>query len=157
VSHKKPDSRRQRHGEPPRLAVIRPDTHAATVPVPDARWLSPTRSAWTAFWRHGLAQLTEVVDEVAVRRLFGLYDARARVWALFLKEPLTLGSTRQKTVNPLGPFALALDARIEHIERAFGITPKARAALGITFAEAKKSLTELARDAAEGVERAASE
>lgn len=160
MSHKKPPERRQRHGETPSLAVIRadrPPSRLVTVPPPESGWLAGTRTAWATFWRNGIAQLAEPVDDVALRRLFALYDARERTWKLFLKEPFTKGSKGQRVVNPMGTFALALDARIEHMERAFGITPKARAALGITFAEAKKSLADLAREAAEGVERAASE
>jgi phage terminase small subunit len=104
-----------------------------------------------------VAQLAEPVDEVFARRLFGMIDARDKLWRIAIEEPLTAGSKRQKRANPTFAMALALDDRIERLGKSFGITPAARAALGISFAEARRSLEDLARDSAEGVERAASE
>ena len=157
MSRKKLPEQRQRHGETPQLAVIRATTRPVNVPTPEAGWLARTRTAWTAFWRDGIAQLVTPVDGEAARRLFGLYDARQRFWAVFLKAPYSRGSTGQQVLNPAGAFALQLDARIERLERAFGITPAARLQLGVTLGEAKRSLDDLAREAAEGVERVEAE
>ena len=104
--------------------------------------------------RDGMAKLTQPADGEALRRLFALYDARERTWRLFLKNVYVRGSKGQQVLNPMGAFALQLDARIERLEAAFGITPKARLQLGITFGEAKKSLEDLAREAGGGVEGA---
>src|SRR5437899_2350984 len=109
MSHKKPAERRQRHGEVPPLAVIRTGMRPAVVPEGERGWLAATRASWRTFWREGIARLTEPVDEVAIRRLFALYDARARLWALFLKRPHTRGSTGQEVLNPMGAFALQLE------------------------------------------------
>lgn len=157
MSRKKPTERRQRHGETPRLAVIRLDRRAPPVPSPESGWLLRTKAAWATFWREGIAQLAQPADGEALRRLFALYDARERCWRLFLRRPNVTGSKGQTVLNPMGDFALKLDARIERLERAFGMTPAARLSLGIAFGEARKSLEDLARDAAQGVQNAASE
>lgn len=160
MSRKKAEDRRLRHGERPRFGVIRvPRAQSQLMPVPPAEsgWLVRTREAWTTFWRDGIAKLTQAADAEPLRRLFCLYDARERTWRLFVKNPYVRGSKGQQVLNPMGTFSLTLDARIERLEQAFGITPKARLQLGITFGEAKKSLEDLARDASGGVEAVSNE
>ena len=157
MSRKKSAERRLRHGDGPQLSVVHVDSApslSVAVPLPESGWLARTRSAWTTFWREGIAKLTQPADGEALRRLFALYDARERTWRLFVKAPYVRGSKGQQVLNPMGTFALQLDARIERLEQSFGITPKARLQLGITFGEAKKSLEDLARDASGGVEDA---
>lgn len=157
MSHKKPPERRQHHGKAGPVAVVRTHGKPARPPAPLARgrgWLATTSRAWDAFLASGPAQLTLPVDELALQRLFALYDARTRVWSRFLRRPTAAGSAGQDVVNPMGAFALQLDTRIAQAEKAFGITPKARAALGITFAEATRSLEDLAREAAHRVKDA---
>lgn len=157
MSRKKADDRRQRHGETPQLTVVRVETRTVrplAVPEPAKGWAAETVRAWGVFWRDGLAQLATPVDATAARRLFGMYDARAKLWRLALREPFAAGSTGQKRAHPAWALVFALDDRIARAERAFGITPAARAALGISFAEAKRSLADLARESADGVERA---
>jgi len=149
VSRKKPPERRQRHGERPRLTVMRAVRPVSRSNDPEPGWLPATRRAFATFWQQEIAQLAQPVDGLAVRRLFALYDGRERAWRLFLKSPYIRGSTGQQVLNPMGAFALQLDARIAPIERAFGITPKARLQLGITFGEARRSLEDLAREAHE--------
>jgi hypothetical protein len=85
--------------------ILRPDGPGArepTVPAPESGWSVPTRAAWRTFWRDGLARLTTPVDAVAVRRLFALYDARDRLWQLFLKSPRGMGSKGQEIMHPAG-------------------------------------------------------
>lgn len=146
MSHRKPPERRQRRNKPRSVSLA--PRGAQPIPEP-GNWLQPTREAWSTFWRDGVAQVVQSADEPSLRRLFELYDSRARLWAAFTKRPYVEGSRGQPRLNPLGPFCLALDAQIQRIERAFGITPAARAALGIQFSAAKKSLDELAREAQE--------
>lgn len=157
MSHRKdPETRLRRNREAP-LKILRPDGpggRESAVPAPEPGWSVTTRAAWRTYWRDGLARLTTPVDGVAVRRLFALYDARERLWQLFLKSPLATGSKGQEIMHPAGAFALAIDGRVERLERSFGIGPKARAALGITFAEARASLEDLAREAAHHAEEA---
>lgn len=155
MSRRKDQETRLRRNKEAPLTIIRtdgPGERAPAVPGPEPGWSVATRTAWRTYWRDGLAQLTTPVDGVAVRRLFALYDARERLWQLFLRHPLATGSKGQEVMHPAGAFALAIDARVERMERAFGVTPKARAALGITFAEARASLEDLAREAAHAEE-----
>jgi P27 family predicted phage terminase small subunit len=157
VSKKKPPERRLRHDDGPQLSVVRvAATQIGSMAVPPAEsgWLARTRCAWVTFWREALSTLTQPADGEALRRLFALYDARERTWRLFVKNPYTRGSKGQQVLNPMGTFALQLDARIERLEQAFGITPKARLQLGVVLGEAKKSLEDLAREASGGVEDA---
>jgi hypothetical protein len=155
MRHRKPADKRHHHGEPPLLTVIRTGTpleRSTPAPVPETGWLAATARAWRAFWSGGVAQLTAPVDEPAIRRLFRYYDAQERAWRVFLKHPLVKGSQAQEVLNPLARFALQLEDRIGHLERQFGITAKARADLGISFAGAQRSLEDLAREAHRRVE-----
>ena len=147
MSHRKPDERRPGHREAPRLTVVRANGGRLTTPEPESGWLARTRAAWSTYWRDAVSTLSQPADAEALRRLFALYDARERTWRLFLKAPFTRGSKGQQVLNPMGAFALQLDEKIGQLERGFGITPRARLQLGITLGEAKRSLSDLAREA----------
>jgi phage terminase small subunit len=45
-------------------------------------------------------------------------------------------------LNPLGKHMATLDSEIRHLEDRLGLTPRARLQLGITYADAHRSLEE---------------
>jgi len=112
-------------------------------PAADETWLRQFRDAWVNFWRSDLASLVQPLDEVAARRLYALYDERERAWRAYRKRRFIAGSQRQPRLNPLGSFALQLDAQIGRVEKAFGIGPRSRAQLGLAIGGLKKTLDDL--------------
>lgn len=155
MSHRKPAGRRQNRERSAGARVIAPLLgRAVSGPPPAASrsWSAETRAAWARYWASPVARATDLVDEPAVRRLFELLDERGKAWKRYLQQPESVGSTGQLVVSPWAAFALQLDDRIARLERAFGITPSARAALGIAIGEVRRTLDDLAREAAEHVE-----
>lgn len=61
------------------------------------------------------------------------------------KDRLVPGSMGQLTLNPLLKYAESLQKEIRALEDRFGMSPKARMALGIAFGEAARSLSDLNR------------
>jgi P27 family predicted phage terminase small subunit len=148
VSQRKAPERRQRRGTKD-LAVVA-ELPPATPPMPKppggGQFLAATKSAWEAFWADPLlANLVKPADQPALVRLFGLYDERERMVREVKRQRMTKGSTGQVTVNPASKEVASLDGRIDKLEAAFGITPKARLALGISLGAAARSLDDINR------------
>jgi phage terminase small subunit len=151
VSERKPPDRRQRRAKPRVLVLHPPSTPRARGKGREAapHWTPATTAAWAAFWGQPLARAVEPIDVAALRRLFDLYDERERTWAAFRKQRFVEGSQGQPVLNPAGRYALELEATIERLERAFGVTPRARLQLGISWSSVQKSLDDLNREANE--------
>lgn len=114
-------------------------------PPPPAGLLKITRQDWAAFWASPLGALVVPADLPALRRLFTLYDERARAYQGYRKQRLAPGSMGQPALNPLFAAMKAMDAEIRMLEDRFGLSPIARLRLGVALGEAAKSLDELNR------------
>lgn len=143
---RKPPARRQGRGTADlgvltAGAVVRPQLAGPGRPL-----LRTTQQAWATFWRSGMAGLVEDADLPALVRLFRMYDARERAERVWAAEPFAHGSTHQLVAHPAAKVIASLDGRIDRLEPRFGITPKGRLELGVTFGAAARSLEELNRD-----------
>lgn len=120
---------------------------AATFPPPENEWLVATKNRWAMFWQSDLAQLViPETDDVALRRLFELYDERERTNTVVKNEGrLTTGSQGQLVLHPLLKYLAELDKEIRALEDRFGCTPMARLRVGAKFGEVAKSLEDLNR------------
>jgi P27 family predicted phage terminase small subunit len=56
------------------------------------------------------------------------------------------GSKGQQVLNPLARAVATFDAEIRALEDRFGLTPQARARLGVVFGEAHRSLEQINRE-----------
>lgn len=140
----KPPERRQRRNHRGAELVRPDDAPLLAPPAPDE--LSPTlRAAWDAYWSSGVARLVEPSDVPALARLFELYEERARALAMYRDEPVMEGSTGQAVLSPFGAEVASLDKRVAELEDRFGLSPRARLQLGVTFGEAFRSLDDLNR------------
>lgn len=151
---KKPPSRRQRRGTkdlaPEPAAAVAPvvadaEAPAPKPPTPAKEWLAVTKSDWQDFWASDMAAFVKATDRPALKRLFVMRDQHeraqreeVRLRKMALAEPIVLGSMGQKVANPMfraadsaAQTALALEARIVALEDRFGMTPKARLAIGV--------------------------
>ena len=148
MSQRKAPEQRQRRGTRD-LAVVA-DAPPPCPPPPHPsnrqRLLAVTVEAWEAFWSDPLlSNLVKPADGPALARLFRLYDERERMEREYRRARMSTGSTGQLVVNPAAKELASLDGRIDKLEAAFGITPKARLALGISMGAAARSIEDINR------------
>lgn len=110
-----------------------PLPEAFVVPSPRDEWREDTKQAWQTYWASDLAILALSVDAPSITRLFGMYDQHARAMEVVSKALVVKGSTGQLRTNPLADHALRLDAAILRLEGELGLTPGARARMGIAM------------------------
>ena len=82
-------------------------------------------------------------DDVRETLLHLVEQGQASVERAARRNRLVAGSKEQPVLSPLLGYVLSLDAEIRQLEDRFGLTPRARLQLGVTFGEAHRSLAEL--------------
>lgn len=141
----KPAARRQRRNKRWGPKLVRA-AEMGEVPEAPRGLLKVTRAAWNAYWSSPLADAVEIATDLpAIHRLFTLRDERERALRAYRKKRVVKGSQGQPVVNPVWSSAQKMDSEIRQLEDRLGLTPKARAQLGITLGEAKRSLDDLNR------------
>lgn len=142
MSARKPVERRQGRGTVD-VGLV-PTGAVDVIPAPDVDWGPGTLQRWGEFWGSPLAGQVEASDYGALRRLFWLYDEIERlIGALGRSGRVVAGSQGQPRANPLYKQVSEFQAECRQLEDRFGLSPKARLALGITYAEAALSLDAL--------------
>lgn len=91
---------------------------------------------WSTYWDSPSGNAARPEDKPAVERLFKLRAHWEAAIQIASGEPKVEGSTGQMRPNPFYATALQLEAAILRLENELGLTPKARAALGLTAAQA---------------------
>ena len=116
---------------------------SARLPVPAApEGLSEAvLGAWRAYWGSEVSGVAAEVDLPAIGRLFGLYAQHERAAAVVEQALVVKGSTGQVRVNPLAGHMLQLESAILRLENELGLTPAARARLGISIEEKHAAAT----------------
>lgn len=121
--------------------------------------LAATVAAWDRLWSSAVVQVVDLASDMeAVERWAALLDERERAFRAFRRQRMVEGSQGQPTLSPLWQVVRSCDTELRALEDRIGLSPKARLQLGITFAEAGRSLDELNRmleaddDAEDGVE-----
>lgn len=102
-----------------------------------------SKSLWNAFWDDSVSSVLTIADKGMLSRWIELVDDRNKLLREAMKEPVTLGSTRQKQAHPLFSVAMTMEKAIQALEAQLGIGPKNRAALGIAVIAEQKGLNEL--------------
>ena len=143
MSAKKPAEKRQGRGTSDTGLLPRTGGEPV-VPAADSAWTGGTLERWQDFWTSPLAQQAETSDQGALRRLFWLYnEIELLIVAIEETGRVVKGSTGQPRANPLYKQVQEFQAEARQLEDRFGLSPKARLTLGITFAEAASSLDQL--------------
>ena len=137
----KPEARRQRRNRPTQLAPI--ESGPRTIPNAPADLEPAAITAWDTLWRSPLAATFLDSDRPALLRLFQLIDERSRAFRVARRRRTVDGSKGQPVLNPLLGYVASLDPEIRALEDRFGLTPRARLALGIALGEAHRSLDAL--------------
>jgi hypothetical protein len=112
----------------------------------DLELLPATREWWDAYWISDVAKAVQAdTDARGVIRLAWLYDERDRVASTLRKldSPTAVGSQGQMIIHPLTKYLGQLDGEIRQLEDRFGLSPRARIALGIELTKARRSLADL--------------
>ncbi len=148
-AHAKPNPQRDRgrQGAVVELAVV--DGEALDVPKPPPKLLKPIREAWDQFWASDLAQVVTDPDRPVVFRMFSLRNDQERALRRYRSNPYITGSQGQPVQNPAFQEAMALERQVLALEDRLGLSPKARAQLGIAIGEARMTAAELNRVAQE--------
>lgn len=124
--------------------VVVPLRSGSVMPEPEGGWRSATADRWAEFWGSKLAANVEDSDHGALRRLFRLYDELERLWEAVEETGRVVdGSQGQPRPNPLFKQIETFQAEARQLEDRFGLSPKSRLQLGITFADAHLSLASL--------------
>ncbi len=99
---------------------------------------------WAQFWQSKVSTLaTTESDYQAVARLATLYELAEQASRSVRKNPLVKGSQGQWVENPLGKSMSRYHAEIRQLEDRFGLSPRSRMALNISFGQAHRELEEL--------------
>lgn len=111
---------------------------------PPPSGISPESVAiWDDYWTDNVSTVLTIADRGMLIRWIELIDDRNKLLREAMKEPLTLGSTRQKQSNPLFSVSMTMEKAIQALEAQLGVGPKNRAALGIAVIAEQKGLNEL--------------
>ena len=143
MSLRKSDNLRERRNKPKIIDITA--IQKANYPKPPPRLLKKTKDWWDDYWNSDLATYTnQDTDLAAVSRLATLMDERERCYRQVKKEGRMIsGSQGQMVLNPLYRHIQTLDQEIRQIEDRFGLSPKSRAILGITFGSATQTIADL--------------
>jgi P27 family predicted phage terminase small subunit len=90
--------------------------------------------AWERLWQADIARYIHGSDMPTVERLFRLTEEFERAMEVYRRAPAVKGSQGQLRVNPFLDAALKIEAAIHRLENEIGLTPMARARLGLTNA-----------------------
>lgn len=107
------------------------------LPPPPEGLLPVTLSVWEALFQSGVARALDLDSDVSALRRWILYlDQWERATATVLKDgPMGVGSQGQPVVSPAVKYQQQLEINIGALEKQLGLTPMARARLGLTMAE----------------------
>jgi P27 family predicted phage terminase small subunit len=107
---------------------------------------------WESYWASDVSRAAQSSDHYALRRWIQAVDERDRLIGPVRDNPTVEGSQGQPVINPLAKRLGEVEKRISDFESEFGMTPKARAQLGIAIGGAAMTANELNRLAAHGDE-----
>ena len=107
------------------------------IPSPPRGISKRGRKVWQALWESPVGgALDWGSDQAALTRWIGYYDRWYRVFKqLESADTLIVGSQGQDVLNPLSTELQRLESMIRSLENGLGLTPMARARLGLTQLE----------------------
>lgn len=147
AQRKRPDQKQNHRGD--RGLVVVDGGKLDGPPPADPKWMQGTCEAWDAYWSSQVAASVDGDETSVLRRLFDMRDRQARAWIRYDEQPYVDGSKGQPVANPALADALALERAILALEDRMGLSPKARANLGIAFGQAALTAADLNRMALE--------
>lgn len=148
----KPGEQRQGHGK--LVKVVVPTEKVVVRPPKPSKLLKSTDEAWERFWESDVAAVVTPSTWPAVSRYFTYLDELQRaVKVLRDGHRLVEGSRGQVRLNPLADYMNRLEEKVGRLETELGLTPMARARLGIAVGQARLTAAEVNAMASTDVER----
>jgi hypothetical protein len=134
----------RRNGRRSELSAVR----LAFFPLPKRTppWLVVTREAWAVAWEDPVAALWTPADGPLLLRWADSFDRAARALRRADRRPVVLGSVGQVVEHPSYGTAERALRTAERCEQQLGFGALNRAKLGLSVAEAQRSLDDLNRD-----------
>jgi P27 family predicted phage terminase small subunit len=129
--------------------VVPANGSAPEIPKPPARLGKVAKELWEIYWTAPISGAVERPDHYALKRWIESVNERERLLKAVQKATTVRGSTGQPVLNPLAKRLDQLEGQIERFERQFGMTPKARADLGIAAGNAAMTAEQLNRMASD--------
>lgn len=149
---RKPSDRRQNRVTKDITAVVTIETGAVAVSIPEppVPIHAKARRYWEAFWRSEVCQaISPDADAFLLVRWITYVELWNHEIETIRREGTTVpGSTGQTVQHPSLKTMQWLDSAVLSIEREIGLTPKARAQLGLAVNAYKKSAADLMGDIA---------
>lgn len=105
---------------------------------------------WDDFWASDISAAAKRSDHYALRRWIEAVDEREGLMKTVRKSQFVDGSQGQPRLNPLFKRLGEVEKHIADFEERFGMTPRARAALGIEVGKAAMTADQLNRMARNG-------
>jgi P27 family predicted phage terminase small subunit len=141
---RKPPEVSQRHMKPKTLDLRANDE--LIVPDPPKGLLKRSSETWTRFFSSEVARALDLDSDLGrLERWIRFVDQWHRTYDRISNEPTVAGSKGQVRPNPLIGYLRTLEESIARTEREFGLTPRARFELGLTFGQAALTAHELNR------------
>ncbi len=133
----KPRDIRQNKIKRPEIGLVKVDpADKPVVPKPPKGLLKATRERWEAYWLSPVSKAVELnADGGRLERWIRAVDEWHRAGETFRAARLVKGSMGQPVLNPLAAYMATLEATIGRAEQELGLTPMARAKLGIVIGQ----------------------
>ncbi|MBS1889409.1 MAG: P27 family phage terminase small subunit [Actinobacteria bacterium] len=125
----------------PKLVALKPIT--GVVPDPPDGLRPESVATWDTFLRSEAGRVVRESDLPALRRWIQAVDEREGLYGVVIETPAVEGSRKQPVLNPLIKRLESVETRIEGFERQFGMTPRARADLGVATDHAAMTAAQL--------------
>lgn len=130
----------------PRLGLVPVRTESIAIPEPPTGLAKRTQELWRDYWQ---SKVSSAVDPLAdmhrIERWIRQVDEYDKVFRIFKRSRVVPGIKGGTVLNPLASYLATLETQITRCEKELGLTPLARAQLGLTFGEAKLTAVELNR------------
>jgi len=121
--------------------LVKIDSSSEVVEVPEPpEGLKPQSVAiWEGFFRSGVARVVDIGSDMGVlRRWIQAVDEYETHLAVLKEEgPTVIGSAGTPVLSPTARYVAQLEGQIGRLEKELGLTPMARARLGLAIAEAE--------------------
>jgi P27 family predicted phage terminase small subunit len=133
----KPRETRQRWAKRPEIGLVRVDpADKPVIPKPPAGLLKKTRDRWEAYWLSPVSKAVDLgADGGRLERWIRAVDEWHRAGEAFRSARVVKGSMSQPVLNPLAAYLATIETTLARAEQELGLTPMARAKLGIVIGQ----------------------
>jgi hypothetical protein len=129
------------------VLVPKPETAVAPLVPPAPPGLLPeVGSLWADFWRSDVSRAVDRDSDMGgLVRWVNAWNEWTLATRALRRVRIVRGSMGQPVLSPLAGYIAQLEVTISRAEEAYGMKPRARAALGLTAAQTRLTVAEVNR------------